>query len=207
MTKLTWLSHGGWMIENDNHRLLIDPFLTDNPAALTSADQLKNVDHILISHGHFDHVADAASIANENNATIVAIYEIAGMVCQTQNVQSTVGMNIGGQLELPWGSVKMTPAFHSSQLPDGSYGGEPAGFVVKIDGTRIYFACDTALFGDMKLYADKVDIAVLPHWRSVQRVLKTVHSSQAHQRQEGFASTLRDLATHCPRCKPLGRPD
>ena len=150
------------MIEHDNHRLLIDPFLTDNPAAVTSADQLEDVAHILISHGHFDHVADAALIANENNATIVAIYEIAEWFAKTQNVQSTVGMNIGGQLELPWGSVKMTPALHSSQLPDGSYGGEPAGFVVKIDRTRIYFACDTALFSDMKLYADDVDIAVLP---------------------------------------------
>ena len=162
MTKLTWLSHGGWMIEHDNHRVLIDPFLTDNPAALISADQLKDVDHILISHGHFDHVADAALIANKNKATIVAIYEIAEWFANTQGVQSTVGMNIGGQLELPWGSVKMTPAVHSSQLPDGSYGGEPAGFVITIDRKRIYFACDTALFSDMKLYADDVDMAVFP---------------------------------------------
>lgn len=162
MTKLTWLSHGGWMIDSDDHRLLIDPFLTDNPAALTSADQLKNIDHILISHGHFDHVADAASIANANNATVVAIHEIAEWFAKTQDVQSTVGMNIGGRLELPWGTVKMTPALHSSQLPDGSYGGEPAGFLLTIDGTSIYFACDTALFSDMKLYAANVDIAVLP---------------------------------------------
>ena len=70
------------MIEHDNHRVLIDPFLTDNPAALISADQLKDVDHILISHGHFDHVADAALIANKNNATIVAIYEIAEWFAQ-----------------------------------------------------------------------------------------------------------------------------
>ena len=150
------------MIEHDNHRLLIDPFLTDNPAALISADQLNDVDHILISHGHFDHVADAALISNKNNATIVAIYEIAEWFAKTQGVQSTVGMNIGGQLELPWGSVKMTPALHSSQLPDGSYGGEPAGFVITIDRKRIYFACDTALFSDMKLYADDVDMAVFP---------------------------------------------
>ena len=162
MTKLTWLSHGGWIVENDENRILIDPFLTDNPTALISADQLQNVDHILISHGHFDHVADAAAIAKGHDATIVAIYEIAEWFTNTQHVQSVIGMNIGGQLELPFGSVKMTPALHSSQLPDGAYGGEPAGFLVTIDKTRIYFACDTALFSDMKLYADNVDVAVLP---------------------------------------------
>ena len=162
MTRLTWLSHGGWMIETEEHRILLDPFLTDNPAAKIPVQQLPKVDHILISHGHFDHVADAATIAKQHDATIVAIYEIADLFTKTQNVESTVGMNIGGQIELPFGSVKMTPALHSSQLPDGSYGGEPAGFLVTIQGTRIYFACDTALFSDMKIYAENVDVAVLP---------------------------------------------
>ena len=150
------------MIETEEHRILLDPFLTDNPAAKISVQQLPKVDHILISHGHFDHVADAATIAKQHDATIVAIYEIADWFTKTQNVESTVGMNIGGQIELPFGSVKMTPALHSSQLPDGSYGGEPAGFLVTIQGTRIYFACDTALFSDMKIYAENVDVAVLP---------------------------------------------
>lgn len=162
MTRLTWLSHGGWMIETEEHRILLDPFLTDNPAARIPVQQLPKVDHILISHGHFDHVADAATIAKQHDATIVAIYEIADWFTKTQNIESTVGMNIGGQIELPFGSVKMTPALHSSQLPDGSYGGEPAGFLVTIQGTRIYFACDTALFSDMKIYAENVDVAVLP---------------------------------------------
>ena len=162
MTRLTWLSHGGWMIETEEHRILLDPFLTDNPAAKIPVQQLPKVDHVLISHGHFDHVADAATIAKQHDATIVAIYEIADWFTKTQNVESTVGMNIGGQIELPFGSVKMTPALHSSQLPDGSYGGEPAGFLVTIQGTRIYFACDTALFSDMKIYAENVDVAVLP---------------------------------------------
>ncbi len=150
------------MIETEEHRILLDPFLTDNPAAKIPVQQLPKVDHILISHGHFDHVADAATIAKQHDATIVAIYEIADWFTKTQNVESTVGMNIGGQIELPFGSVKMTPALHSSQLPDGSYGGEPAGFLVTIQGTRIYFACDTALFSDMKIYAENVDVAVLP---------------------------------------------
>ena len=90
MTKITWLSHGSWMIENDDHRLLIDPFLTDNPAAKTTADELHGIGHILISHGHFDHVADAAAIAKCQDATIVAIYEIAEWFATTHDVPSTI---------------------------------------------------------------------------------------------------------------------
>ncbi len=162
MTALTWLSHGSWLIENGEHRVLLDPFLTDNPAAKIKADALSSIGHILLSHGHFDHVADAAAIANRNGATIVASFEIAQWMSQQQGVASTVGMNLGGAIELPFGTVKMIPALHSSSLPDGSYGGEPAGFLLTIEGKRIYFACDTALFSDMRLYAHRVDVAVLP---------------------------------------------
>jgi L-ascorbate metabolism protein UlaG (beta-lactamase superfamily) len=162
MTTLTWLSHGSWLIENGEHRVLLDPFLTDNPAAKIKADALSSIGHILLSHGHFDHVADAAAIANRNGSTIVASFEIAQWMAQQQGVASTVGMNLGGAIELPFGTVKMIPALHSSSLPDGSYGGEPAGFLLTIEGKRIYFACDTALFSDMRLYAHRVDVAVLP---------------------------------------------
>ena len=142
--------------------MLLDPFLTDNPSAKVAPEALDPISHILISHGHFDHVADAASIANRNNATIVAIYEIAQWFSTKQSVASTIGMNLGGSVELPFGSVKMIPALHSSDLPDGSYGGNPAGFLLSIGGKRIYFACDTAIFSDMKLYAHGVEVAVLP---------------------------------------------
>lgn len=163
MTKLTWLSHGSWLIESNGHRVLLDPFLTDNPAATIGPADLDQISHILISHGHFDHVADAAEIANRNGSTIVAIFEIAQWFATNHKVESTIGMNLGGSTELPFGTVKMVPAIHSSQLPDGSYGGEPAGFVLTtVEGKRIYFACDTALFSDMRLYAPGVDVAVLP---------------------------------------------
>lgn len=162
MIKLTWLSHGSWLIEADGHRVLLDPFLSDNPAATASANDFDNISHILISHGHFDHVADAASIANRCGSTIVAIFEIAQWFSQQHGVESTIGMNLGGQTELPFGKVKMVPALHSSVLPDGSYGGNPAGFVLTIEDKRLYFACDTALFHDMKWYAGGVDVAVLP---------------------------------------------
>ncbi|MEM1070317.1 MAG: metal-dependent hydrolase [Planctomycetota bacterium] len=162
MATITWLSHATWLIETGDFRILLDPFLTDNPTANVKPDDLQGITHVLISHGHFDHVADAAKIANENNATLIAIFEIAQWFATNHEVESTLGMNIGGAAKMPWGTVKMTPAIHSSQLPDGSYGGEPAGFLVTIEGKRIYFACDTALFSDMKLYAYGVDVAVLP---------------------------------------------
>lgn len=162
MTQITWLGHGSWLIEADGHRLLLDPFLKDNPSATASPSDFQDVSHILISHGHFDHVADAAEIANASGATLIAIYEIAEWFASNHGVENTVGMNIGGNYDLPFGSLQMTPAIHSSQLPDGAYGGEPAGFILTTSQKRIYFACDTALFSDMQLYAQNVDVAVLP---------------------------------------------
>lgn len=162
MTKLTWLGHGSWLIETADHRILLDPFLTDNPACDKSIDEFADVSHVLVSHGHFDHIADVAAVAKTSGATVVAIFEVAQWLNAHQEVDSPVGMNMGGAVELPFGKVKMIPALHSSDLPDGSYGGNPAGFLLTIDGKRIYFACDTALFSDMKLYAHGVDVAVLP---------------------------------------------
>lgn len=162
MTKLTWLSHSTWLIETAEHRILVDPFLTENPTATVKPDDLEPISHILITHGHFDHVADAAEIAKKHGATIVAIYETANWFANTHDVESTLGMNLGGATDLPWGNVKMVPALHSNGLPDGTYGGAPAGFVLAIGGKRIYLAGDTALFSDMKLHAHGVDVAVLP---------------------------------------------
>ena len=159
---LKWLGHGSWQIQTDDHSILLDPFLDENPSATCKAADVQ-ADFILVSHGHFDHVADVAAIANRTGATVVAIYEIADWFAKNHGVGNTIGMNIGGKVELPFGVVEMTLAFHSSQLPDGSYGGAPAGFVVTIGEKKLYFACDTALFGDMRLIGEKgVDIAILP---------------------------------------------
>ena len=162
MTKLTWLSHGSWLIESNDQRVLLDPFLSENPAASVKPEDLDSISHILISHGHFDHDADAAAIASRCGATIIAVYEIAQWFTTKHSIESTIGMNLGGATDIPIGNVKMIPALHSSQLPDGSCGGNPAGFLLTIDGKRIYFACYTAIFSDMKLYAHGVDVAVLP---------------------------------------------
>lgn len=161
-TELTWLGHGSWAIQIDGHHVLLDPFLNDSPTAPSKADEV-DADHILVSHGHFDHVADVASIANRTGATVVAIFEIAQWFEKNHGVQNTIGMNLGGSVDLPFGRLKMTLAHHSSQLPDGSYGGNPAGFLVSTSDGTIYFACDTALFYDMKLIGEAgIDLAVLP---------------------------------------------
>jgi L-ascorbate metabolism protein UlaG (beta-lactamase superfamily) len=148
-SELTWLGHGCWSIASGGRHILLDPFLDDSPVAPVKADQVA-ADFILISHGHFDHVADAEKIALRTGATLVSNFEI----CQwfsSKGVQQTHAMNIGGGYTFPFGRVKMTIAHHSSSLPDGSNGGQPAGFLISLPEGNVYFACDTGLFYDMKL--------------------------------------------------------
>lgn len=162
MTKLTWLSHASWLIETDSQRILLDPFFSDNPAAQVTADDFADVTHVLVSHGHFDHVSDVAAVIEKSGAQLIANWEIAEWFKNKHAITDVVAMNIGGNFEMPDGTVKMVPAVHSSGLPDGSDGGSAAGFVLRINDRRIYFACDTAYFADMKWYAGNVDVAVLP---------------------------------------------
>lgn len=160
--ELTWLGHATWMITHGPHKILLDPFLNESPTAPKKAADV-DAEFILVSHGHFDHVADVAEIANRCDSMVVSVFEIAEWFAKNHGVKNTTGMNIGGALSLPFGSIKMTQAIHSSQLPDGSYGGVAGGFLVMIDDKTIYFACDTALFSDMKLLSEnEIDVAVLP---------------------------------------------
>jgi len=162
--QLTWYGHATWLVEAAGQKVLVDPFFDHNPASPVKAAQVE-AGFILVSHGHEDHLADAASIANRCGATIVSNFEIATWFAKKHGVKNTIGMNLGGTVKLPFGKVKSTLAFHSSTLPDGSSGGSPGGFLISIDpgGKRLYFACDTALFGDMKLIgAGGLDAAVLP---------------------------------------------
>ena len=160
--KVTWHGHATWVISIDDKTIVLDPFYADNPSAPVSNADV-SADVILISHGHFDHVADAAEIANRNDASLVAIYEIASWFGEKHGVKNTIGMNIGGHVKLDFATVKMVPAIHSSQLPDGGNGGIPGGFVVIAGDKKIYFACDTALFSDMQLIGKMgIDLAVIP---------------------------------------------
>jgi L-ascorbate metabolism protein UlaG (beta-lactamase superfamily) len=160
---LTWLGHGSWLLHTGKHTLLIDPFLDDSPAAPVKSDQVQ-ADCILVSHGHADHISDAAKIAKRTQATVISNFEICQWLA-AQGVKNTIGHNLGGGSEHAWGRVKLTLAHHSSSLPDGSYGGNPSGFLLTLSecGKTVYFACDTALFYDMKLIgAAGIDLAVLP---------------------------------------------
>ena len=157
-----WLGHACWEVRHGEQSILIDPFLNESPTAPCKAEDL-SPDLILITHGHFDHIADAASIAIRTGSPVLACYEIATWLAQQHQVPNTIGMNLGGGIDLQWVRVKFVQAWHSSQLPDGSYGGNPGGFIIELADKRIYLAGDTALFSDMRLFAEpKLDLAILP---------------------------------------------
>lgn len=161
MTKLTWYGHGSFGIETGKYKLVVDPFFTDNPSSSVKVEDVQ-ADFILVSHGHGDHVGDVEVLAKRTKALIIANNEIA--VYFANKGFNTHGQQIGGGFQHPFGYLKLTQAFHGSELPDGSNGGNPAGFLLNTaEGQKIYLACDTGLFGDMELIGDEgVELAVLP---------------------------------------------
>jgi len=160
--KITWLGHASFALDADGYKVLVDPFLSGNPLASTSAEALE-ADFILISHGHSDHLGDAVAIAKRTGAKCISNFEIVNWL-NGQGVTNTHPQHIGGGYHHEFGYVKLTIAHHGSSLPDGTYGGNPCGFLITFkDGKRVYFACDTGLFYDMKLYGDEgIDLAALP---------------------------------------------
>lgn len=162
-TTITWFGHNAWSIETGGKRILVDPFLDDSPTSPVKARDV-GADFILLSHGHADHVGDTVAIAKRIGATVITNFE-AGQWISKKGVASdkVIGMNPGGGIRQPFGHVKFTIAHHSSSMPDGSYGGVPGGFLLTLGEMRVYFACDTALFLDMKLIgATRLDLAVVP---------------------------------------------
>ncbi len=160
-TTVTWLGHGAFQIESAGRSILIDPFLTSNPAASTTADAVR-ADAIIVSHGHGDHVGDTVAIANRTGAVVIANYEITEWLGR-QGIRNTHPMNTGGAHAFDFGTVKLTIAHHSSGLPDGSYGGNPCGLLLRLPDATIYHACDTALFAEMHhLAVEDLDLAILP---------------------------------------------
>ncbi|OUJ68598.1 metal-dependent hydrolase [Hymenobacter crusticola] len=160
---VTYYGHSSFLFEIEGSKVLFDPFISPNPLAAAIDVSKIEADYLLLSHGHGDHVADAEAIGQRTGAEIVAIAEIAGWF-GNKGLKAAYPMNIGGKVKLPFGTVKMVAAAHSSSLPDGSYGGIAAGFVVEAEGKTFYFAGDTALTYDMKLIAEqyKLDFALLP---------------------------------------------
>ncbi|NQX61595.1 metal-dependent hydrolase [Paenibacillus qinlingensis] len=149
-----------------HHTLIIDPFITGNPQATVKAEDIK-ADYILVTHGHGDHVGDTLSIAERNDATVIAPNDLARYL--GFEGAKTHGMGIGGAFEFPFGKVKLTLAFHdSSYNPPGTkdniYTGMASGFLLMVEGKTIYHAGDTGLFKDMKLIGkmNDIDLAFLP---------------------------------------------
>jgi L-ascorbate metabolism protein UlaG (beta-lactamase superfamily) len=158
MAEITFLGHASFMLgEEGKETLLFDPFISGNPLATLELKEIR-ADYILISHGHFDHLGDAYEIAKENDATIISTAELAGQAAEKG--LKNHAQHLGGRHRFPFGSVKLTLAFHGSGVP----GGHACGFVVDYHGRKIYFAGDTGLFGDMKLIGelDSLDLALLP---------------------------------------------
>lgn len=161
--KLTYYGHACFAVEAGGKTLLFDPFITPNPLAKKVEAGKIVADFILVSHGHEDHVADVVDIAQRTGATIIAPYEV-GCWFEKQGVKRVQSMNHGGAAKTDFGRIKLTAAIHSSSMPDGSYGGEPCGFVVESSGGNFYYSGDTALTSDMKLIREttKLRFAVLP---------------------------------------------
>lgn len=160
-TIFTWYGHATHGLTVGEHKILIDPYFTGNPATTISAETL-DADYILITHGHGDHIGDAPAIANRTGALCISNAEISTWL--RNKGLKTHAQHIGGGFNYPFGYLKLTQAVHGSALPDGSYGGNPAGFLLTTpDGKKIYIAGDTGLFGDMRLIGDEgLDLAVLP---------------------------------------------
>jgi L-ascorbate metabolism protein UlaG (beta-lactamase superfamily) len=161
--KFTYFGHACFSVETAGKTLLFDPFITPNPLAKEIDVDDVRADFILLSHGHGDHVADAVAIAQRTGAAVIAPFEV-GAWLEKNGVKNVQGMNHGGAATTAFGRVKLTAAIHSSSMPDGSYGGNPCGFVIESTDGNFYYSGDTALTMDMKLIAEETQLrfAVLP---------------------------------------------
>ncbi|EPY13889.1 L-ascorbate metabolism protein UlaG, beta-lactamase superfamily [Paenibacillus sp. cl6col] len=156
--------HSCIQLVTEQHSIIIDPFLTGNPAAVTRSEEI-HADYVLLTHGHGDHIGDAVSISKRCNAPIIGMVELTNYM-ESQGAQA-IGMNLGGPAPYEFGTVALVPALHSSSVTVNGqdiYMGNPAGIVLQTEGLTIYHAGDTALYSDMKLIGDryKPDIAFLP---------------------------------------------
>lgn len=160
-TSICWLGHSTFQVRTGGKSVLIDPFLTDNPSATVSPEDVE-ADVIIVTHGHSDHVGDTVAIAKRTGALVISNFEIVQWL-QQQGVENAHPMHIGGSHKFDFATVKLTIAHHGSALPDGSNGGNPTGIILKTDTGNLYFAGDTGLFYDMKLIGEEdIALAVLP---------------------------------------------
>lgn len=158
----TYYGHSCFLVKVNGKEILFDPFISENPLAAHIDIGNINPDYILLSHGHGDHVSDVEQIARQSDASIISTFEVTSWF-EKKGLKGHP-MNYGGKWSFDFGTVKMVNAVHSSSMPDGSYGGNPAGFVVDSDNGTFYYAGDTALHQDMKQIREEFNLscAVLP---------------------------------------------
>jgi L-ascorbate metabolism protein UlaG (beta-lactamase superfamily) len=159
---IRWLGHACFQLEASGATVLVDPFLTGNPSAAASADELEP-EVILLTHGHSDHFGDVVDIAKRTGATVVAITELANEIAGS-GVENVFDPNLGGTVQFDWGWVKLVAAWHTAVSPSGTPH-TPAGLLIHIGDRLVYHLGDTALFSDLQLIAqrgDKVDLALVP---------------------------------------------
>ncbi|WP_068598765.1 metal-dependent hydrolase [Vaginella massiliensis] len=161
--KVTYLGHASLLIEIEGKRIIVDPFITPNELAKNIDFKQLQPDYILLTHAHQDHVYDVEELAKQKNASIISNAEIASYYAAKGF--ETHGMNTGGKYTFDFGALKSTIAFHSSSFADGSYGGNPNGYIIENKTKRLYIAGDTALTYEMKLIPEtigKLDLGILP---------------------------------------------
>jgi len=166
-TTLTWLGHSAFRLDTAaGKRIYVDPFLNGNPKCPENEREPERADIVAVTHGHGDHVGDTVDIAKKHGSTVVAIVELSGWLGKQGVADDKLpAPNQGGTVDVDGVEFTVVNAFHTGSAPDGSYGGEPSGFVVTTeDGKRIYFAGDTCVFGDMQLIGRiyEPDVAVIP---------------------------------------------
>lgn len=161
MLKITYLSHSCFLLENNNYKIIIDPFISGNPNSPIDINKIK-VDYIALTHAHGDHLGDAIELSQKHDATIVCVNEL-GVYLDELGVKNHK-MHIGGGYNFPFGRLKFTIAHHGSSTNDGRYMGSPAGVIITLNGKTIYHTGDTGLFLDMKLIGElnQIDCMMLP---------------------------------------------
>lgn len=161
--KVTYYGQSCFVLELQGKKVLFDPFISPNELASHIDVDKVEADYILVSHGHADHTADLIPIAKRTGAQVVSSFEIATWL-NGKGIQNTHPMNLGGKWKFDFGTVKMVYAAHSNGLPDGTYAGTAAGFIIESGSKVIYFAGDTALTSEMKMYGElfAIDLAFLP---------------------------------------------
>jgi len=162
MLTIKYLSHSCFTISDGTHTLIIDPFLTGNPVAQVKPEDIKT-DYVLVTHGHGDHWGDTEAIAKNNDAMVIGPHEVC--VFAGRQGLKVHNMHIGGGFNFPFGRVKLTIAHHGFSAGEFGFdmGGSPCGFIISMDGKKIYHAGDTGLFMDMQLIGEEgIDLAMLP---------------------------------------------